>query len=106
MMNTPRDTPRRFLRRRHYLPLLKSPGLQRIKRFTVVGVGLALSACGSTTSPPAATVTVTAPEQQPSVASSASQPSSYAAPTPTGPKSVIGTDGTYLVGTDILPGMY
>jgi hypothetical protein len=86
--------------------MLNQPGIQSMKRLALIAIGVALSACGSTTSPPAATVTVTAPVSQPSVPSSASQPSSYAAPTPTGPKSVIGTDGTYLVGTDIQPGMY
>lgn len=71
----------------------------------LMALGVAVSAC-STTSPPTSTVTVTAPASPPTVSDFASGPTPVVSPTPTGPKSVIETDGTYLVGTDILPGMY
>ena len=81
---------------------------------TTVFVGtIALTGCSGAerASVTTATVTVTspAPESTNSV-STAARPtaveSTESLVTQTGPKSVIPTDGTYLVGTDIQPGMY
>jgi hypothetical protein len=74
----------------------------------VATAGLLLTGCGGTTLSPAITgqpvhtVTVTQPTTATSTYIAAPQPTA----TPTGPKLTIDTDGTYLVGTDILPGVY
>jgi hypothetical protein len=76
------------------------------QRLSLALGAFALASCGSTASRPAVTVTVTSDgsaASAPGVAyPSATQPPS----TPTGPKSVIEQDGTYLVGVDIRPGVY
>lgn len=86
-----------------------APGLRiaHITRLALLAIGAccAIAACSITapngSGPSARTVTVTPP------ASSATK--AYSPPatsTPTGPKTVIDRDGTYVVGVDILPGMY
>jgi hypothetical protein len=74
----------------------------------VATAGLLLTACGGSTqtatgsSQSARTVTVT----QPTAATTTYVANPTAIATPSGPKSAIETGGTYLVGTDILPGIY
>lgn len=93
--------------------IIKAGGNMKQVPFWAIAVAVLLSGCGSSTPPPPVTVTVGSPmgqssERAPefSSAESASRPTMTAAPAPTGPQSVITTDGTYLVGTDIYPGMY
>ncbi|AGZ53611.1 hypothetical protein PJK45_06820 [Mycobacterium kansasii] len=85
-----------------------------MKPLAVVAGALLLSACGGGTHTTASTVTVT---QTVTVEAAAPEPASgLKPPPPTGSKTVIdpfGTytgvidrDGTYLVGVDIMPGMY
>jgi hypothetical protein len=74
----------------------------------VATAGLLLTACGGSTQIPTVssqsvkTVTVT----QPTKATTTYAVAPTAIATPSGPKSAIETDGTYLVGSDILPGIY
>ena len=85
-----------------------------MKPLAVVAGALLLSACGAGTHTTASTVTIT---QTVTVQASVPQtPGDLKPPPPTGSKTVIdsfGTytgvidrDGTYLVGVDIMPGMY
>lgn len=82
----------------------------------VVSVALAacvavIVGCAPAQTAPIATVTVTSPASQQVDASSTRPTPSTTIATPStppvsGPKSVIETDGTFLVGTDIAPGLY
>ena len=83
------------------------PIIQRL--FLITTVAFVAAACNTPSTSPAVTVTVT-PGHAATSTPTAAYPSvtsvNVAAPTQTGPKSVIDQDGTYLVGVDIQPGMY
>lgn len=73
-----------------------------------LGVGL-LTACGGplqTALETGGTKTVTVVASAPSTATVAAPAPVTVTATPAGPQSTISTDGTYLVGTDIMPGIY
>lgn len=65
-----------------------------------------LSACSSGAAPGPVTVTVTPPQTTIRATTPAAAPRTANQPPETGPRSVIEGDGTYLVGSDILPGIY
>lgn len=77
-----------------------------------VAMATLLSACGTGPPPPVVTVTVGSPagvfseQAGPPRASSATRSTTTTESVPAGPQSRIATDGTYLVGTDIYPGVY
>jgi hypothetical protein len=79
-----------------------------MNRLVLIATASILTACSGAAQTPIGTgqsvrtVTVT----QPTVATTAYAAAPVPTAAPSGPKSVIETDGTYLVGTDILPGTY
>ena len=64
-----------------------------------------LTACSGGANPQAVTVTVTSPDGPSTTTSDVAAPS-MASPTQAGPRPAVDGDGTYLVGADIMPGIY
>ena len=73
--------------------------------FAVALVAVGVSGCSGQSSPQAKTVTVTAPNPE-TVTITATETSTYTPPPPPGPARSMQSEGTYVVGTDIVPGTY
>jgi hypothetical protein len=66
---------------------------------STVAAALLIAGCGASTTTATSTITVT---EQPIMTETVT----YTPPAPTGPKTTVDDDGTYAVGTDVVPGTY
>lgn len=69
-------------------------------KLAIGGVAVLLAGCGGSGHTPTATVTSTVPAKTETVTVTVTPPP------PPGPKTTITTNGTFIVGTDIAPGIY
>jgi hypothetical protein len=76
--------------------------MKRIATATLV-LAFLLGGCGGASTPQARTVTQT---QTQTVQPTVTETVTYTPPPPAGPKTTIDSDGTYVVGTDIVAGTY